>query len=206
MVPVGDIRPGQSIRLRATLSPPAEPALPGGFDFARVAWFEGIGAVGFSLKAPEIVTAGGENDFALLVRAYIEDIRREIATRISMALPGERGALATALITGERGGIPQETTDAYRDSGLVHILSISGLHMVIMAGAVFASVRFILAAVPALALNYPIKKWAAFAGAAGAIFYYAISGGAAATLRAAIMMVVLFLAVMLGRPQSPCAM
>jgi competence protein ComEC len=200
MVPVGDIRPGQSIRLRATLSPPAEPALPGGFDFARVAWFEGIGAVGFSLKAPEIVTAGGENDFALLVRAYIEDIRREISTRISMALPGERGALATALITGERGGIPQETTDAYRDSGLVHILSISGLHMVIMAGAVFASVRFILAAVPALALNYPIKKWAAFAGAAGAIFYYAISGGAAATLRAAIMMVVLFLAVMLGRP------
>jgi competence protein ComEC len=65
---------------------------------------------------------------------------------------------------------------------------------------VFASVRLLLASIPALALNYPIKKWAAFVGAVGAILYYAISGGAAATLRAAIMMVVVFGAVMLGRP------
>ncbi|MGE5265986.1 MAG: ComEC/Rec2 family competence protein, partial [Deltaproteobacteria bacterium] len=92
------------------------------------------------------------------------------------------------------------TTDAYRDSGLVHILSISGLHMAIMAGAVFATIRFLLAAIPLLALTQPIKKWAAAGGATAAILYYTISGGSAATLRSAIMMVVIFLAVMLGRP------
>ena len=81
------------------------------------------------------------------------------------------GAIASALISGERGGITQATNDAYRGSGLFHILSISGLHMVIMAGAVFYSVRLLLAAIPSIALRYPIKKWAAVAGIIGALGY-----------------------------------
>ncbi|MCU0955177.1 MAG: ComEC family competence protein [Hyphomicrobium sp.] len=199
--PAGDVKPGDRLRLTATLSPPAAPALPGGYDFARAAFFEQIGAVGYALKRPEkLIEDGPEPPPALRLRAAVEEVRQDIGRRIQSALPGERGALAAALITGERGGISQETTDAYRDSGLVHILSISGLHMAIMAGAVFATIRFLLAAIPILALTQPIKKWAAAAGAAGAILYYTISGGSAATLRSAIMMVVFFLAVMLGRP------
>ncbi len=201
MAPVGDIAPGAPLRLKATLSPPAPPPIPGGYDFARAAYYESIGGVGYALKAPErLATAETEPTFMLRVRAQIEVVRREIAARISAALPGERGAMATALITGERGGISEATTAAYRDSGLVHILSISGLHMAIMAGAVFASARLLLAMIPALALRYPIKKWAACAGIIGAVLYLAVSGGAAATVRAAIMMVVFFGAVMLGRP------
>ena len=80
-------------------------------------------------------------------------------------MPGETGEIAAALITGERGGISEEVNQAMRDSGLAHILSISGLHMVIMAGTVFWLVRALLALVPALALRYPIKKWAAAVGA-----------------------------------------
>lgn len=198
----GSIKPGDAVQLTASLSPPSAPALPGGYDFARGAYFERIGAVGFALKPPQKVTlaATPQPDLALRIRAAVEDLRQDIGRRIGNALPGERGALAAALITGERGGISQETTDAYRDSGLVHILSISGLHMAIMAGAVFALLRLVLAAIPALALTQPIKKWAALGGAIGAILYYAISGGSAATLRSAIMMVVFFLAIMLGRP------
>lgn len=201
MAPVGDIAPGDPLRLKATLSPPAPPPIPGGYDFARAAYYESVGGVGYALKAPErLAKAEDDANWALRVRARIEGIRREISARIAAALPGERGAMATALITGERGGISEATTAAYRDSGLIHILSISGLHMAIMAGAVFASVRLLLAMIPALALRYPIKKWAAFAGIIGAVLYLAVSGGAAATVRAAIMMVVFFGAVMLGRP------
>jgi competence protein ComEC len=76
-------------------------------------------------------------------------------------LPSETGEIAAALITGERGGISEATNQAMRDSGLFHVLSISGLHMVIMAGTVFWLVRALLALVPSLALRYPIKKWAA---------------------------------------------
>lgn len=199
MAPVGEVRPGEAVTLTATLSPPAPPALPGGYDFARASFFEGIGAVGYALKPPVVTPAAEEPGLKLRISAWIEDLRLKIAHRIGAALPGERGAVAAALITGERGGVSEATTAAYRDSGLIHILSISGLHMAIMAGSVYALVRFLLAAVPVLALTRPIKAWAAAAGAVAAGLYLAISGGSAATLRAAIMMIVMFLAIMLGR-------
>ena len=79
-------------------------------------------------------------------------------------MPGETGEIALALITGERGSICAETNTAFKNSGLFHIFSISGLHMVIMAGAVFYSVRLLLAGIPVFALTMPIKKIAAAAG------------------------------------------
>jgi competence protein ComEC len=127
-------------------------------------------------------------------------VRQAIGRRVVAALPGETGAIANALITGERGGITEATNQAFRDSGLFHILSISGLHMVIMAGAVFLSIRLALAAIPSIALRYPIKKWAAAGAMLGALGYLLISGSAVATLRSYIMISIMFLAVMLDRP------
>ncbi|MDX2306840.1 MAG: ComEC/Rec2 family competence protein [Hyphomicrobium sp.] len=194
------LRPGDHIRLKATLQAPALPAQPGDYDFARSAWFKGIGAVGYTLDTPEIVPAPRPMPKMLSFAAAIERVRAWIGVRIAAALPGESGALATALITGERGGISEATISNYRASGLIHMLSISGLHMAVMAGAVFFAVRFLLSLVPALALSYPIKKWAALAGMAATLLYLAISGGAAATVRSALMMLVVFLAITLGRP------
>lgn len=194
------IQPGDRIRLTASLAPPAKPALPGAFDFARTAWFEGLGAVGYAVKRPVIEPRGPAATYGEAMSRGVAQFRQAITARIHAVLPGETGAIAAALITGERGGISPETNDAYRGSGLFHILSISGLHMVIMAGAVFFSVRLVLAAIPALALRYPIKKWAAVAGIAAAVGYLSISGAAFATVRAAIMIVIIFGAVLLDRP------
>ena len=133
-------------------------------------------------------------------RRAIEKVRQAIAARIRQALPGETGEIALALITGERGGITAATNDAFKNSGLFHILSISGLHMVIAAGAVFYSVRLILAAIPLIALTLPIKKIAAVAGILSAIAYLAISGGQFATVRSALMILIIFGAVLLDRP------
>ncbi len=104
------------------------------------------------------------------------------------------------MITGERGGISEATNEAYRASGLFHMLSISGLHMVVMAGAVFFSVRLLLAAIPAIALRFAIKKWAAVAGILAALAYLAISGGAFATVRSAVQIIIMFLAILFDRP------
>jgi competence protein ComEC len=131
------LQPGDKIRLRATLQAPQGPALPGGYDFARWAWFQGFGATGYAIQAPEIIATAEERadeaDVAQRFRHSLERLRQAIAERIRAAVPGEAGAIAVSLITGERGGITEETNNAYRDSGLIHILSISGLHMVIMA-------------------------------------------------------------------------
>jgi len=132
--------------------------------------------------------------------AAVERVRQAIGQRITAVLPGQPGAIANALITGERGGISEETNAAFRASGLFHVLSISGLHMVIMSGSVFFLVRLCLAAVPALALRYPIKKWAAVAATVAAFAYLLISGASFATVRSVIMISIMFLAVVLDRP------
>lgn len=192
--------PGDRIRVTAALAPPAKPPLPGGFDFARSAWFDQIGGVGYSFSAPDITPNSEALPWDAALAQGIEALRLAIDQRVKAALPGERGAIASALISGERGDITAETNDTYRNAGLFHILSISGLHMVVMAGAVFYMLRMIMAAIPALALRYPIKKWAAAAGIVAAFLYLAISGAAFATIRSALMITVIFGAVLLDRP------
>ena len=195
-----ELRPGLPVTLRASLTPPAAPVLPGAFDFARRAYFLEIGAVGFAVSAAAPWQAPASPPAALSVIAAVEDVRLGVTQRILAALPGETGAMATALITGERGGISDETNAAYRASGLIHILSISGLHMTIMGGTLFLLVRFGFALVPAIALRYPIKKLAAIAALLGAFGYLLISGWAVATVRSYVMIAIMFLAVLFDRP------
>ncbi len=200
MVTHGGLKPGDPIRLRATLAPPAIPALPGAFDFARQAFFQRIGGVGYTLSRPEMDEAIGPAPLILRFESHVTRLRQAISARVREALPGERGALADAMITGERGGISEATNDAYRDSGLFHILSISGLHMTVMAGTVFLALRLALAAIPAIALRIEVKKWSAVAATLVALGYLMISGGAFATVRAWVMISIMFLAILLDRP------
>lgn len=194
------VAPGDPVRIRASLSPPALPALPGGYDFARAAFFQRLGGVGYALTRAEREEALGPAPVMLRLEARITAVRQAISSRVRAGLDGERGGIADALITGERGGISAGTNQAYRDSGLFHILSISGLHMTIMAGAVFLALRFLLALIPAIALRYPVKKWAAGTATLAAFGYLLISGASFATVRAWVMISIMFLAVLLDRP------
>lgn len=195
-----DIETGDAISVWATLMPPPQPAKPGGFDFGRKAWFMGLGAVGYATSRITQLKDAPHPPPSIRLWAAIDRIRAAINRRIDASLPNEEGGLAKALITGDRGGVPEEVQQAMRDSGLAHILSISGLHMVLMAGTVFWAVRALLAGIPAIALRFPIKKWAAIAALFAALFYLAISGAALPTMRAWIMMSIVLLAVLLDRP------
>jgi competence protein ComEC len=202
-LPAGDAasaRIAEAVTLRATLQPPPEPVEPGGFDFGRQAWFARLGATGYATSKVATLDEAPATPWDLSAWAQVDAVRAAVNARIRAALPGETGEIAAALITGERGGISEETNQAMRDSGLFHVLSISGLHMVIMAGTVFWLVRALLALVPVLALRYQIKKWAAAAALAAATFYLALSGAAVPTVRSWIMMSIVLIAVMLDRP------
>lgn len=191
---------GTPVSLRAVLRPVPEPVIPGGFDFARKAYFDGLGAVGFTLTPATRIRNHEPAPWDIRLRALIDRVRHGIEKRVLEALPGERGAITIALVTGERGRIPEETLQALRDSGLAHLLAISGMHMALMAGALYWLVRALAAAIPGLSLRYPIKKWAAVAALMGGAFYLALSGAAVATQRAFLMMAIVFLAVLLDRP------
>jgi competence protein ComEC len=175
--------------------PVSGPVVPGGYDPRRAAYFERIGATGFALGAWQMLdTSAGSFDLA------VSRTRAAVVSRIMAAEPGEAGAVAAALLVGERAGLSEETNESLRISGLAHILSISGLHMMLISGAAFFMVRALLALSPRLALRYPIRKWAAVAALAVVTLYLALSGGGAATLRAYVMAVILFAAVLLDRP------
>src|SRR6202012_3480492 len=120
--------------------------------------------------------------------------------RIRAQLPDSTGAIASAIITGERGGIDAEDEAALRDAGLAHVLAIAGLHMALVGAGLFWLVRTILAGIPSLALAYPIKKWAAAAALMGAGFYIIISGASSSAARAFVMLAMMLLAILLDRP------
>jgi len=123
-----------------------------------------------------------------------------LTERIKRAVPGPDGSIAAALITGERAAIPEEDATAYRDSGLAHVLSISGLHLGLAGLGIFFVFRALLALWPWLALTQPIKKWAAVAAFLSATFYLMISGGGAPAVRSYIMLSAMLLGVIADRP------
>ena len=186
--------PGLRVMTTGHLSPPGGPVEPGGFDFARHSWFEGLGAVGYT-RVPLLVAAPAEGGPSLLVTRA----RMRLSAAMQAALPGETGAFAAAVTTGDRSGMSPETIESLRDSNLAHLLAISGLHMGLLTGFVFAALRCGLALVPPLALRLPAKKIAAALALVVATIYLALSGGAVATERAYVMVVVMLVAVMLDR-------
>lgn len=186
---------GDRIRFRARLSPPPPPSVPGGFDFQRSAFFDGLGAVGFAIGEPEILSAAAEDGLSLGVAA----LRSTVAQRLSAALPGETGAVAAALIVGERAGLDEATVAAFRDSGLAHLLAISGLHMGLVAGTLFGAIRLALCLVPGIALRWPVKKIAALTALAGSAAYLLLAGAPVPTQRAFLMTGVVLLAILVDR-------
>ena len=194
------LRIGAGIGLTAQLMPPPGPAAIGDSDFGRAAFFARIGATGFALGAPEVAPLARPLYPWERLEAFVEAMRVRLTLRIRTALPGSEGAIASAIITGERGGIDAEDEASLRDAGLAHVLAIAGLHMALVGAGLFWLVRAALAAIPALALAYPIKKWAAVAALLGAGFYIVISGAASSATRAFVMLAMMMLAILLDRP------
>ncbi len=174
---------GSIIRLKAMLHPPPPPAEPGAYDFQRQAFFDGNGGVGFALTQPEVLNGPPPSQWRRLMLP-MERARGWLAQRCDEVLPDHRTATVTAaLLNGEQTGIPFDVMNDYRNSGLAHLLSISGLHIALVAGLVFFVVRVLLALVEPLALRFPIKKWAALTGLIAAFLYLLLVGPAAPTLR-----------------------
>ncbi|MFZ0839321.1 MAG: ComEC/Rec2 family competence protein, partial [Xanthobacteraceae bacterium] len=178
---------GSFVRLKARLNPPPPPFRPGGYDFARDLYFQRIGATGFVTGAIKVEAAPSAPGLRLRFLSSIDAIRDGIDRRIRALVPGDAGAIASALITGKRDALSTSVNDAMFISGLGHVLSISGYHMAVVAGVVFFVFRAGLALIPGIALRHPIKKWGALAALLAATFYLVLSGAEVATQRSFIM-------------------
>ena len=179
---------GATVTLRARLMPPPTAAVPGAYDYAQQAWFDGIGATGRGF-APVAVTGGRGGG----------ELRTALTRHITGALPGSAGGIAAALVTGDVGAIGQDDSDAMRRAGLAHLLSVSGLHITAVVAATMLVIVRLLALSPWLALRIRLPMVAAVAGAGAAIGYTALTGWQVPTIRSCVAALLVLGALALGR-------
>ena len=189
---------GDTVSFSASLLPLPRPVSPGGFDYGRMLYFWSVG--GTAQVKGEVAIHDEPVSLRYELRRQFHGLRSSMGERITRAIPGPLGAFANALITGERAAIPDSMNLSLQISGLYHILSISGLHMSLVAGGVFFIVRAVLALFPGLALRRPIKKYAAGAALFVGLIYMLLADFGAATERSYIMIAVMFFAILVDRP------
>ena len=173
---------------------------PGAYDFARRAYFERLGATGFAFGRCRPIDLGAPPDWLDRQRLQLAAWRSDLAAEIVSAAPGRGGAIAAALVTGDRSSVDAETNAALRDSGLGHLLSVSGIHMGVVGGLVFAMVVWTLSLLAPIALRFPVKKIAAVVALMTLVVYFVLSGSSVPALRSLVMACVAFGAILLDRP------
>jgi len=205
MAPNDIVAPGTAIRVKTLLDPPPSPAAPGAYDFARDAWFAGEGGVGLARSAPQIVDAPAPPwrlRLAMAINAFRWATAQRLAGDMERALGGhadDAAGLAVAVTTSHQDWLSPEVRNDLRSAGLAHMLAIAGLHTAALSGFVFFGLRFLIAAMPWLAVRVNGKKVAAAAALVAVLAYLVLSGAHAPARRAAITASVAFIAILLDR-------
>lgn len=187
--------PGDAISIRAVVDQPRRAPVPGSYDFRFNAYFAGIAASGYAIATPVAGPKPGQDALARAIARW----RGHIAQHLRQRLPGRNGAMAAALLTGDRSGLAPEVSATLRAAGLGHILAISGMHMALLAGGVFLALRFGLAAITPWARRFDAAIPAAIGALIAAAAYFLLSGGAIPTQRAFLMTAAVLTGLVAGR-------
>ncbi len=193
-----DVNIGDWLSIEIRLNANRAPAYEGDFDFGRYQRLKGIDASGFVMGNIYQTTApkGFRNSFTGKIDLFITRVRQNIAAKLSKY---DDSGVSVALLTGIRSYLLGDVKRGYQQSGLAHVLAISGLHLGIIGGLFFFGLRRLLAYVPYIALRYNTKKIAATVGLIATFGYMLLAGSSLPTVRAFIMIGLLFVAVLMER-------
>ncbi len=190
-----DIAAGDRIQVRSLIRPPSSPAYPGAWDLQRDAYFSGLGASGYALNPAVMLERAAPSGAA----ATLQGLRDGIARRMVQGLPGPQGAIGSTLLTGTTLAIPQPDREAFRDSGLAHLLAVAGLHIGIVIGLFMGATRLGLAAVERTALHWPTKAIAGIAALTAGAAYLLLTGAHVPIMRSFAMACLVTLGIVMGR-------
>ncbi|MDR3535051.1 MAG: ComEC/Rec2 family competence protein [Acetobacteraceae bacterium] len=191
----GDFATGDTVRVRALVRPPSPPSYPGGWDLQRDAYYTGLGASGFALGPAERLLQAVPSAPLRLVQA----LREAIARRVSAVIPGAAGQVAVTLLTGMQTGIPEADHQAFRDSGLAHLLAVAGLHIGIVMGFFLAVSRIGFAASVHASLFWPCKQLTVVVALVAGAAYMVLTGMHVPIVRSFSMACLFTVAVLAGR-------
>ncbi len=186
-------KPGDTIEVRARLTPPPGPSLPGGYDRARQDWFDQVGAQGRILGDVHVLKTASQAPDAFAAA------RQSLSQQMQNNMPGDAGAVAAAMITGDNTPLSATATRNLQITSLYHLLSVSGFHLAIITGLAFLIIRHGLALIPRFALDLPLKEIAALAAIIMAIAYTLYTGAAWPTIRSCIGTTLVMVAILIGR-------
>lgn len=177
-------RVGESVRARASPRAPRGFCNQGTDGYARWCWRSGIVALA-SVPNDAAVEVEPRSENALALDTWIDDARTSIGAALERAVTDHaQRSILRALVLGDQREIPRDVRDAYARTGTAHVLSVSGLHIALVATSVYVALAWLLARWPWLALRVLVVRVAALAAIPPALAYTALSGGAVATLRA----------------------
>lgn len=185
---------GDTVRVRALLFAPDRPAYPGGWNFARDAYFANLAASGFALGKVQVTerTAPG---WSVRLRA----LRDVIAARILAVLPVSTGSIAVTLMTGFEQSIPPAERQDFITAGLAHLLAVAGLHVGIVMGVAFFIARFLIGFSEFVLLRVPAKLVASVASFLVGLGYAALTGFHVPIVRSLAMAALVLAGLMAGR-------
>lgn len=186
---------GDTVRLRAMLRPIGPPVMPGGWDMQREAFFTGLGATGYALGSADVLAQASPTGLKGVIRFLAE----AASDRIMASIPGPAGPITVGILIGGQSGIAPADLAAFRDSGLAHLLSVSGLHLAIVIGVTLTFVRFVLAFSVHASLFWPTRAIASLVALAVGGFYTLLTGAQVPTVRCFLMACLLTIGLLAGR-------
>ena len=176
-----NINIGDTIKGDAILFHPSARYVPGSFDFARWAYFSNLSATGF-FKDYEITKSNTKSKH---LRTHIHNVANSFLT--------------DSLILGYKKTVPENESNIWKSIGVGHVWSISGFHMTLVGGWLFALFYLLFRLIPKITKRIPAKYPAMICAWVGLLFYLCISGISVATIRAFLMATLIGVATLFGR-------
>ena len=202
----GVFKLGDEIRLTARIHFPRNYGNPGEFDYVALMARDGVDATMTapkkSLGSPTFQIIGHHS---LFPASRIESIRTHIGEFFDRNLAYPENAEMRALVIGDQGEIGEPLRQTFARTGMAHLLVISGLHLSIVAAAMFAAARLAMMLLPSLANRGYANKVAALAAMLAVCAYASIAGHHVSTVRALVMVLAYMLAVMIDRSREAIA-
>lgn len=201
-----DLAPGDRLAVRATVKRPEGARSPGAFDYARYLAEKDIWITGF-IRSPIHLTRLEEAPSLFRDLRYLpERLRSKIGARIDGAVSGATRGIYRAILIGDYSQVDEDTLEAFRGSGTMHILSVSGLHMAVIGSFLYLSLYWLFSRSEWLLLRYPVRKIAAFLSLPVLVFYSLLAGMNTPVLRAVVMSGLVIVALCTDRRKSPSAL
>jgi len=190
---------GDVLHLSVRLRTPRNFHTPGSFDYEGYLARQGIYLSAFLWDDSAVTRIGTQGS---RVRFWIERTRRSIGSFFDSSLDPQTTAVLRALIIGDEGRISKEVREAFSRAGVAHVLSISGLHLSLVAAAAYGVWWWLLGWSRYLLLRFSMPKLAALLTIPPVLVYAGLAGGKVATWRSVIMVLVYLFAILIDRRQE----